>query len=155
MSKDSVFQQDLIQYLESAHKGEFITSSMDSIRQRVPTQIESHGGIHAVIKDEQAEYPCATEVNYKDPTLILPVPAPLRCNAATDCKCRSCKHNEGWWIDYYNSVDDLLLKSNIHRCTASSAIRQSLAPTTNTLKTAKQGPKGCLDRDGICRARFP
>jgi hypothetical protein len=24
-----------------------------------------------------------------------------------------------------------------------------------TLKTVKQGPKGCLDRNGICRARFP
>jgi hypothetical protein len=155
MAKDSVFQQELIRYLESVHQGEFLTGSMDSVRESVPVQTESHGGIHAVLQDQQAAATCPPVVNYKDPTLNLPVPAPLRCNDASDCDCRSCKLNDGWWTDYRKTVDDLLLKSNIHRCTTSSAARLSQSPKSDTVKTAKQGPKGCLDRDGICRARFP
>ena len=57
---------------------------------------------------------------------------------------------------------DLLLKSNIHRCTTSSSARQpqaaEKASTPEGLKKfkyVKQGPKGCLDRNGICRAHFP
>jgi hypothetical protein len=152
VSKDSIFQQDLISYLESAHKGEFLTGSMDSIRQSVLMQTGRHGGIHAVL--QEAESSCPTILNYKDPTLTLPVPAPLRCNGASShCECIQCKHNNSWWSDYRTTVDDLLLKSNIHRCTTSSAVQQSHVP--ETVKTTKAGPKGCLDHDGICRACFP
>lgn len=53
VSKDSVFQQELIQYLESVHQGEFLTGSMDSVRTSIPMQTESHGGIYAVLKEQQ------------------------------------------------------------------------------------------------------
>ena len=153
VSNDSVFQQELTQYLESVHQGEFTTGSMDSVCESVPMQPESRGGIHAVLKAQPT--PCPSVSNYKDPTLTLPIPAPLRCNNTSDCECDSCKRNDGWWSDYRKSVDDLLLRSNVHRCTTSSAARQSQPPASGAIKTAKQGPKGCLDRDGICRARFP
>ena len=157
MSKDSVFQDDLIQYLESMHQGEFLTGSMDSVRASIPMQTESHGGIHAVLQDRQA---ASAPSDYKDPTQTLPVPAPLLCEDLSTCDL-TCKCNSDWWTDYRKTVDDLLLKSNVHRCTKSSGAGQSqtrrtendAAPTTS--KNAAQGPKGCLDYNGICRARFP
>jgi hypothetical protein len=161
VSKDSVFQHELIQYLESMHQGEFLTGSMDSVRDSVPMQTETLGGIHALVKDQQtASFPSVSV--YKDPTQTLPRPAPACCKDSSTCDCPKCKSNGDWWDDYYTTVDDLLLKSNIHRCTTSSSARQPQAAEdastpagSKKLKYAKQGPKGCLDRNGICRARFP
>jgi hypothetical protein len=162
MSKDSVFQQELIQYLESVHQGEFLTGSMDSVRASVPMQTESRGGIHTVLQDPQPTAGLPSVLEYKDPTQTLPKPVPPCCSDPSTCHCEKCKTNGDWWNDYYTTVDDLLLKSNIHRCTTSSAARNSQAVeeistpvTSKTSKYVKAGPKGCLDRNGVCRARFP
>jgi hypothetical protein len=162
VSQDSVFQQELIQYLESVHQGEFLTGTMDSVRASVPMQKECHGGIHAVLQEQQPTASLPSVPGYKDPTQTLPRPAPSRCPNTSACDCAICQSNGDWWKDYYTTVDDLLLKSNIHRCTTSSAVHpQSQAaekdyPVTSKKHTyVKQGPKGCLDRNGICRARFP
>jgi len=161
-SNDSIFQQDLIQYLESMHQGEFLTGSMDSVRASVPMQTESHEGIHAVLQDQQA---VPAPLDYKDPTQTLPVPAPIHCKDPSTCEL-PCKCNSDWWNDYRKTVDDLLLKSNVHRCTKPSAARQSpsqtwtidsdtVALSSKRASPAIQGPKGCLDYNGVCRARFP
>jgi hypothetical protein len=155
VSKDSVFQQELIQYLESVHQGEFLTGSMATVRDSVPIQTESQGGIHAVLKEQQtASLPSILE--YKDPTQSLPQPAPPCCKDCSTSDCPKCKLHGDWWNDYYTTVDDLLLKSNIHRCTTPAARQHHAAEEISKAgKYVKQGPKGCLDRHGICRARFP
>ena len=160
VSKDSLFQQELVQYLESVHRGEFLTGSIDSVRASVPVQNESRGGIHAVLQEQLAAPTVPTALDYKDPTQTLPKPAPL-CKCSSTCS-PSCKCSGDWWKSYHKTVDDLLLKSNIHRCTTSSAARQTrttdndiIPVTSKNSKPVTQGPKGCLDHNGICRARFP
>ena len=161
ISRDSTFQQDLIRYLESVHQGEFLTGSADSVRASVPMQTEARGGIHAVLQEQKPVNDIEAAAEYKDPTQTLPRPAPPRCQNLKKCDCKSCKSNGNWWKDYYTTVDDLLLKSNMHRCTTSSTAPATLpedesSPSTSkTSKSVKQGPKGCLDHNGICRARFP
>jgi len=129
VSNDSIFQQDLIRYLKSMHQGEFLTGSMDSVRVSVPMQTESHEGIHAVLQDQQA---VPTPLDYKDPTQTLPVPAPIHCKDPSTCEL-PCKCNSDWWNDYRKTVDDLLLKSNVHRCTKASAARQSPSQTRQSI----------------------
>jgi len=85
VSKDSLFQQELVQYLESVHRGEFLTGSIDSVRASVPVQNESRGGIHAVLQEQLAAPTVPTVLDYKDPTQTLPEPAPL-------CKCSSTQY---------------------------------------------------------------
>jgi len=123
VSKDSLFQQELVQYLESVHRGKFLTGSIDSVRASVPVQNESHGGIHAVLQEQLAAPTVPTALDDKDPTQTLPKPAPL-CKCSSTCS-PSCKCSGDWWKSYHKTVDDLLLKSNIHRCTTSSAARQT------------------------------
>jgi hypothetical protein len=55
---------------------------------------------------------------YKDPTWTLsdPPPEPTDC----DCnKCESCKSTANWWQNFKNTVDDLILRSNVHKCCTS------------------------------------
>lgn len=159
MSKDSIFQRELIEYLEGVHKGEFLTGSMESVRAAVPTQTEHRGGIHAVIREQQPNAPLAVR-EYQDPTQTLPEPAPRYCVNYPMCECNECESNSEWWKDYHKTIDDLLLKSNIHRCATSLAAssQSQVRPMEDDVvssKAAKQGPKGCIDRNGVCRARFP
>ena len=99
------------------HQGEFLTGSMDSVHASVLMQTESHEGIHVVLQDQQA---VPAPLDYKDPTQTLPVPAPIHCKDPSTCEL-PCKCSIDWWNDYRKTVDDLLLKSNVHRCTKPSA----------------------------------
>ena len=163
MSEDSAFQKELVEYLESAHKGEFHTGSMDDVRRSIPVHIEARGGMHATLcPSVQPVNNCQSE--YADPTQTLPRPAPSRCEECPTNECEACKQNASWWKDYYHTVDDLLLKSNVHQCTSSRSDGSTDATgddmSNATLSKAKrasvkQGPKGCIDGSGICRARFP
>ena len=54
-----------------------------------------------------------------------------------------------WRQKYEQEVDDLILKSNVHRCSDISAPGKSKVQ-------AKQHHVGCIDlRTGSCKARFP
>jgi hypothetical protein len=135
---------------------------MDSVRAAVPMQMESRGGIHAVVREQQPDAFPLADCEYKDPTQTLPKPAPHYCVNYPMCECDKCESNLNWWNEYYKTVDDLLLKSNIHRCTSSSAVTSQSQMqqaeydiTSASSKVVKQGPKGCIDHNGVCRARFP
>ncbi len=117
VSKDSVFQQELIDYLESVHQGEFLTSTMDSVRTSIPLQTEVRGGIHAVTHQANDVSVNAASSEYRDPTQTMPVPAPPRCTDCSTDSCQKCENNNQWWNNYRRTVDDLLLKSNTHQCT--------------------------------------
>lgn len=87
----------MIEYLEGAHSGDFITGSQDEVKEN-----QQHR-----MSDEK----------YQDPTTTLPTAPP-----AVNCKCNSnkcdyCNNTRNWWDAFKVTVDDLLLRSNAHRCT--------------------------------------
>jgi hypothetical protein len=118
----------LIEYLEGAHSGDFMTGLQEEVEENLEHMI--------------------ADSNYRDPTTTLPVAPPAvtcKCNSG---KCGHCGVLNKWWTSFRQTVDDLLLKSNIHRC------------TTNRNKDGSQNKSrsftGCLDNIyGKCKARFP
>lgn len=166
VSGESVFRQELISYLESAHKGKFLTGTMDAVRAAVPMQTESRGGLHAIARQEDTTNKAPGLPEYNDPTLTLPVPAPQRCQPGDyhDCSCTACESNSQWWRTHYQTVDDLLLKSNVHRCIVSkqhldkdrkdNSMSNAMSSKAQRVNP-KQGPKGCIDSQGVCHAQFP
>jgi len=98
MDPNSDFQKEMVEYLESVHVGKFMTGTMDEIKEQV----------HENIKAEE----------YEDPTQTLPDPPPEPTNC--DCnKCESCEDTASWWQKFNNTVDDLILRSNVHKCRTS------------------------------------
>ncbi|KAJ3520205.1 hypothetical protein NMY22_g12852 [Coprinellus aureogranulatus] len=91
-----------------------------------------------------------------DPTLTMPqMPPPTgECKCKCDqclgiSDCVECQKDRSWWCYFYKTVDIILYKSNIHTC------RIQRSTTSSTNKPASSQPKGCLDRNGCCKARFP
>ena len=154
LANDSLFQKELIDYLEGVHQGEFITGSIDNVRASVPSQGEVSTGMHTLLTTVP---PLAVGQDYMDPTQTLPVSAPPQCSGqcsgqCTDTECTRCLSTKEWWSTYHRTVDDLLLKSNVHKCLVS---RNNSSSEGRKSKPVAQGPKGCIDRSGNCRARFP
>ena len=62
------------------------------------------------------------EPNYSDPTMILPVPPPDPCKihaepeVGIEIACHSCAASLRWNKNYEDVVDDILLRSNVHKC---------------------------------------
>ena len=158
LNKDSAFQQNLITYLESVHRGEFITGTMQDIKEKIPHVQENVSGIHNILIDEKL--PTKTQMSYKDPTLTMPDPAPLSCGVCEDQKkiCSLCIRNQNWWDRFELTIDDIILRSNVHRCTTSVDIKSKQIKNISesvTQKNVLKGPKGCLDQYGNCKACFP
>jgi hypothetical protein len=106
--------------MESCQIGEFIT------------------GTHTDIKEKTSIV--STTCNYEDPTETLPEPPPPQCFLSCDT-CEKCCASKKWWNQYANTVDDLLLKSNVHSCNVGSN---------------KSTFKRCTDNAyGTCKAHFP
>jgi len=95
MKKDSEFQKKIISYLESVHVGEFQTGSYEKIKYNVD--------IAKVNRD------------YVDPIKTLPISSIKGCKQKCN-KCEKCFANKKRWEDYFVTVDDILLKSNICSC---------------------------------------
>ncbi|KAJ7112380.1 hypothetical protein C8R44DRAFT_632138, partial [Mycena epipterygia] len=133
MLPDTEFQKDMIAYLEACHVGEFLTGTMAEIKAKVPT---------------------AAPRNFQDPTQTLPVPPPPLCTECAAVMCENCKDLRNWWVAHDDTVDDLILRSNVHSC------RKPVAGT-DLSKPIKPGARmrtevrGCLRKDGSCSARFP
>ena len=128
MQPESLFRRKLVEYLESCHAGDFISGSMDHVESAVKTASE--------------------KADYKNPTETLPEPPPSSCDHPMRNDCSSCKDLSAWTSKYQFTVDDLLLKSNVHKC------------STNRNRDGSQNKarpyKGCLDNIwGRCKARFP
>ena len=158
MDNDSTFQQELIAYLESVHTGDFITGTMQDIKERVPYMRENDTGIHSIMNKK--DLTIKKNALYKDPTLTMPEPAPLSCGSCIrqEVSCDLCITNDQWWEKFNLTVDDIILRSNVHRCTTNTNINstENQNPSKYALnKKIPKGPKGCLDRYGNCKARFP
>ena len=141
MNNDCEFQQSLVQYLEGCQKGEFITGSMEHVKSRIPIDVENRSkGIHTILQKDAPQF---FNKSYQDPTVTLPEEPPDSCQSN---KCTNhCAHqlSNDWWSKFCGTVDDILLRSNVHKCSSSN-------PEKSKFKA-----KGCLNRDGICKARFP
>jgi hypothetical protein len=176
MSKDSQFEEALKRYLEAAHAGEFITGSKDDVREECATRAEAGNselqenttGANGISPSplstettmkQQKELLSTDEITqtppkYEDPTQTLPSPPPEHCNCVHDddagsIDCQRCTECDTWWGAFCSTVDDLLLRSNIHTC------RQGRTAKTANERKKANAVKGCLNKDGICMARFP
>ncbi|KAJ7261685.1 hypothetical protein C8J57DRAFT_1071746, partial [Mycena rebaudengoi] len=147
---DAAFQKSLVDYLVSTHVGHFQTGTMEQVKAKVPHFSARSKGIHDILEDEDvSRYP----VGYSDPTQVLPVtpPAPCECKRSN---CPKCSALYSWRRHYVDTVDDLMLRSNVHSC-------RSPVPGTDLSKFQKPGTKiklevkGCTRSDGTCSARFP
>jgi hypothetical protein len=141
MNNDGQFQQKLIQYLEGCQKGEFITGSMEYVKSKVPVELETQSkGIHKIFQNDSFQ---SKKGLHQDPTQTLPVgpPIPHELHKVTDDHASQTLSQ--WWMKFNDTVDDILLRSNVHKCSGS-------VPENSNFKA-----KGCLNKDGICKARFP
>lgn len=156
MDPTSTFRSEMTAYLESVHVGEFQTGTIADVRSRVPITVEENTGIHEtfdpvnIMKDQST---------YQNPTQTLPKPPPIKCNNAECNQCKRCKRLDRWWGQYLNTVDDLILRSNVHDCKPMS--NEQLATSKRTSKGISDEKinatqrRGCQNKDGVCKARFP
>jgi hypothetical protein len=112
MSEDSDFQHDLIAYLESCHIGEFLTGTMEEVSQKVPKSNNTKAqGIHTILVEEEVKCPDG----YLDPTLTMPEPPLGEFCDNEACQCPDCGDLNMWYEKMSSEVDDILLRSNIHK----------------------------------------
>jgi hypothetical protein len=138
MDPESDFQKKMVEYLESVHMGEFITGSLEDVRQNL----------------DIAEL----DGNYKNPTETLPIPPPPQCNQNECGKCESCNATSSWETQFQSIVDDILLRSNLHKCTGSAKQHEKKKMKHKQKNTVNkyQPVTGCLSNKwGKCKARFP
>ena len=96
----------IIDWLESCHSGEFLTGTQEEVSNKVSENMNN--------------------VNYTDPTQILPLHPPKLCeinhivvnssNKEKPTNCLDCSKWSSWWTCVINTIDDLLFKSNVHNC---------------------------------------
>jgi hypothetical protein len=102
MDPTSDFQKAMVEYLESVHIGEFMTGKMEDVNAEVDKNAREN-------KD------------YQDPTQTLPIPPPQECSDNNCETCENCNDMAEWEEQFKNTVDDLLIRSNIHECRTSVA----------------------------------
>ena len=175
MSRDSDFEQALKSYLEAAHAGEFMSGSMEEVKKeralrdaRENSQVKDHpteiveGSTAQTMEGDTSELDSGDQTHrvlpkYEDPTQTMPLPPPVNCSCphyddsdVNDCqRCADCRK---WWGTFRSTVDDLLLRSNVHTC------RQGRKPRSEKTENEHKRlntVKGCLNKDGVCMARFP
>ena len=132
LKSNSVWRKKLIDWLESCHTGDFLTGSYAEVCESVGKKREEEG--------------------YIDPTQSFPEAPPKKC-VMVHCKgeeedCESCRNTAKWVDRYATTVDDLLLRSNVHSC------NRGMNKDGTRRKNKASG--GCMDnRWNKCKARFP
>jgi hypothetical protein len=80
-----------------------------------------------------------------------------RCCKDDECELEECEGVLTWWESFKKVVDDIVFRSNIHKCFG----RRDNGPRANTLSlkvTQANVPKqhttgkGCINKDGVCTA---
>ena len=131
----------MVEYLEGIHMGEFLTGSHQDVQQKVN---------NSMIQDE-----------YNNPTETMPIPPRLKCERGNECgSCSNCHGMDCWRKDFEDTVDDILLRSNVHTCRGGSKeFRKKSERNQGKTKNAKEkfNPiTGCKSNKwGKCKARFP
>jgi hypothetical protein len=132
MNSNSVWQKKIIDWLESCHTGDFLTGSYAEVSESVGKKREEEG--------------------YIDPTQTFPEAPPKKCDTVhsegEQEKCKSCRNTAEWADRYASTVDDLLLRSNVHNC------NRGMNKDGTRRKNKASG--GCMDNKwNKCKARFP
>ena len=97
MDKNSTFQKKMVEYLEGVHIGKFLNGPHQQVQQKVSNNM--------------------IQSDYISPTETLLLPPPPKCKRQTACGiCAECIAITHWHEQYESTVDDLLLRSNIHTC---------------------------------------
>src|ERR1700688_4168608 len=138
MDPESDFQKQMVEYLESTHMGEFIAGSLEDVKRNVDI---------AELDD-----------NYKNPTEMLPIPPPTQCNQNECGTCKSCNAISSWKNQFDSTVDDIIFRSNLHKCTGGvkQYERKNLKYNNKNTVNKYQPVTGCLSNKwGKCKARFP
>ncbi|EIM81556.1 uncharacterized protein STEHIDRAFT_38166, partial [Stereum hirsutum FP-91666 SS1] len=103
---NSTFQQELVQYLESVHMGEFFDGQ--SMRD-IATDVNA--------KEETAK---ASGSRYVPPTETLPIASPATCkthqNKEPVSGCKRCDQTNTWWDGFKATVNELVWRTNRHEC---------------------------------------
>jgi len=128
LDPNSDFQKRMVEYLESVHMGEFLTGTIDQVKLNVSKN--------------------ACHEDYKVPTQTLPEAPPPLCQKvhATTYDCENCQSLDIWWNIFNDTVDDLILHSNVHDCSRYSSSKD---------KVDKKDRPTCINKKGNCKARFP
>jgi len=111
MDPVSGFQQRMVEYLEGVHIGEFLTGSMEQV------------------KEELTNNSC--NPNYKDPTQTLPEAPPPICHEYSE-NCTNCACLDTWWHRFRCTVDDLIFRSNVHNCRKNQGTNDGVAKARPT-----------------------
>ena len=138
MNPKSDFQKKMVEYLESVHMGEFITGSLEDVKQNLDI---------AELDDQ-----------YKNPTETLPIPPPPQCNQNASGECKSGQATNSWASQFSSTVDDILLRSNTHKCTGGNKQyeKKKMKYKNENIVDKYQLVIGCLSNKwGKCKARFP
>jgi len=138
MDPESDFQRQMVEYLESVHVGEFLTGKMEDVKKNLDLE--------------------ELDDKYNNPTETLPVPPPPPCDNINCTDCDSCEALSSWDNQFKSTVDDILLRSNIHKCTGGAKqYRKKLSKHDAKRTTDKYQPvTGCLSNKwGKCKACFP
>jgi hypothetical protein len=150
MNQDSVFQQKLIAYLEAAHQGEFNHGSMHDVKNRM--------GVDPHPSPEELDLQASS--GHRVPTLTLPSVPPPMCVEAPghDVLCQYCTSLQKWWVEYEHEINDLWLRTNLHKCRESyqdSVTEAEKKDWRNQGTPKRQGVKpywerrGCLSKKGV------
>lgn len=74
---------------------------------------------------QKVETEQAQNNNYGDPTQTLPeAPLPMCIDPNTCTNCSDCKDLESWWTRFRTTVDDLVLRSDVHSCTRNKSTNE-------------------------------
>lgn len=153
LSEDSEFIKALSAYIESCCVGEFLTGSKDTVMASVPrTDDLTERGIHTLLAETDN-----IPAGYVHPTLTLPEAPPDEwCFDADTCACDECRSLRSWWSRFRQTVDDILVRSNIHKCFArkDNDDDSDQDPSKGSAKKHATA-KGCINKQGRCTARFP
>ncbi|KZV59502.1 hypothetical protein PENSPDRAFT_595326, partial [Peniophora sp. CONT] len=100
--KDGNFQKSLVEYLEAAHRGSFLTGQSSEVEDQWR---------HNKIQRKKEE----------DPAICVPESPPPECHLHTDAaknhRCLRCQHILQWKGRFDNTVDELVFRFNRHDCT--------------------------------------
>lgn len=190
MSSDIEFTKELVDYLESVHCGEIMSGKASELKSKLAGSFSPVDyGVHHILKQPlqtQEVQEDTVTLRYQDPTLTLPIPMPCPCpekhtrrsqsEDMVDDSCCFCNAYMQWLKEYNDTVDDLLVRSNMHTCRAQRIGRgnknkknvqvsdakedgadhhQTSLPEGPMGKANRNAPKGCLNKEGVCMARFP
>ncbi|KAL1739667.1 hypothetical protein HDZ31DRAFT_48999, partial [Schizophyllum fasciatum] len=137
LADDSEFEKEMIRYLDEMQTGQLLTGPMESVKKH---------GEHKSSQDAPTE-------PAEDPTQTMPVPPPAPCHCGEGhCSCEVNRRT--WWNSFKETVDNLVLRVQIHKCIRKRAARKAESDSTGK-KDPLEGIKGCKGDDDVCDARFP